>query len=211
VDGIIAMTVEPKHADFFWGLGVGAAAALVMVVFDSPPWHIERWRVGANGERATAKALRPLVVAGWTLINDIATGRGNFDHVLVGPRGVFLLETKNLSGIVSVERGVLSVRWHEDPHDGHENPRLARRVRGAAAELHKALREHGSPTRVQPVVVLWATFEQRSLLSDRVAWIRGKEVANVLKERPVELSAREIGRVTQALLAFSVVPDRSLS
>jgi hypothetical protein len=211
VEGIIAMAVGPKDGDFLWGFGVGAAAALVMVVFDSPPWHIERWRVGANGELATARALRPLVAGGWTLINDIETGHGNIDHVLVGPPGVFLLETKNLSGIASVARGVLSVKWHEDPDDGYDNTELARHVRGAAAELHAALSKHGSDAWVQPVVVLWAIFEQRSVLSGRVAWIRGREVANVLTQRPVELSAQEIDRLTQALHAYSTASGRASS
>jgi len=50
--------------------------------------------VSAEGEKATAKALRGLVKSGWTLLNDVDWGRGNIDHVLVGPAGVFLLETK---------------------------------------------------------------------------------------------------------------------
>jgi hypothetical protein len=199
VAGIIATVFEPKHAEFFWGLGVGGAAAVVMFAFDSPPWHIERWRVGANGERATARALRPLVAAGWTLVNDIQTGHGNIDHVLAGPPGVFLLDTKNLHGVVSVERGVLSVRWHEDPDDGYEAPRLARRVRGAAAGLHATLSEQGCDVWVQPIVVLWGSFDQRSLQSDGVAWIHGTDLATVLANRPIELSVHATEAVGQAL------------
>ncbi|MBV8999995.1 MAG: NERD domain-containing protein [Solirubrobacterales bacterium] len=81
-----------------------------------------RWRLGADGERATARPIRPLLRCGWTLINDTPTAWGNIDHVLIGPPGVFLLESKNLNGLVSIERGVLSVRWREDPDDGYERP-----------------------------------------------------------------------------------------
>jgi len=57
--------------------------------------------------------------------SDGRTGRGNIDHLLIGPPGVFLLDSKNLSGLLSVKAGVLSVRWREDPDDGYENFRLA--------------------------------------------------------------------------------------
>jgi hypothetical protein len=73
------------------------------------------------------------------LFNDIDTGRGNIDHVLVGPAGVFLLESKNHRGAVSVRGGVLEVKWHEDPNDGYENRGLARGVRRTADELTAAL------------------------------------------------------------------------
>src|SRR3954451_17974120 len=101
------------HLEFFWGLGLGVSFAMVLVLADSPPPRIERWRQAAHGEKATAKALKPLIRKGWIVVHDIDTGRGNFDHILVGPAGVFLLETKNLSGRQSVDHGVLSVRWPE--------------------------------------------------------------------------------------------------
>jgi hypothetical protein len=100
------------------GFALGAGAAAAMVLFDSPPAHIERWRSGAEGEKATARKLRPLLDHGWTLLNDIETEHGNIDHVVVGPAGVFMLESKRLSGRVGVDAGKLIVRWHEDPADG---------------------------------------------------------------------------------------------
>jgi hypothetical protein len=51
---------------------VAFAAALAQ----SPPAHIERWRQGAEGERATARILRPLTRSGWVLINDVQRDRG---------------------------------------------------------------------------------------------------------------------------------------
>lgn len=71
------------------------------------------------------------------LVNDVRTGRGNPDHVLVGPADVFLLETKNLGGTVSVERGVLAVRWLEDSDDGYE----ARQIASTGGSARRALKE----------------------------------------------------------------------
>ncbi|HKG02777.1 MAG TPA: nuclease-related domain-containing protein [Conexibacter sp.] len=187
-----ALLLAPAQLGFFAGLGVGAAAAMVLILIDSPPWHIERWRLGAEGEKRTAKALRPLTRRGWTLVNDIQTERGNIDHILVGPAGVFLLETKNLGGIVSVERGALSVRWREDPDDGYEAPRVGPRARALAAQLAERLRESGMPNVwVQPIVVLWSDFPQGSVQSGGVAWVAGKYLASALAARPTMLSGEQ--------------------
>jgi hypothetical protein len=56
-------------------LGLGAGVAFAALA-QSPPAHIERWRQGAEGERATARTLRPLTKSGWVLINDVQRDRG---------------------------------------------------------------------------------------------------------------------------------------
>jgi hypothetical protein len=126
----IALLTHAHHSGLLIGVGLGAGAAAAMVLFDSPPAHVGRWRIGADGEKATARQFRPLCGRGWTLFNDIDTGHGNIDHVLVGPAGVFMLESKRLAGQVRVEAGRLVVRWHEDPKDGYENESIANRARG---------------------------------------------------------------------------------
>jgi Nuclease-related domain len=95
---ILGAALQPEHFELNLGIGLGIAITMTMVFFDSPPHHIERWRHGAEGEQATARALRRLVGGGWTLVHDVDTGHGNLDHILVGPPGVFLLETKKLHG-----------------------------------------------------------------------------------------------------------------
>lgn len=51
-------------------------------------------RAGLEGELATAQLLSPLLAEGWKIFHDIPGSRGNIDHVLVGPTGVFAIETK---------------------------------------------------------------------------------------------------------------------
>ena len=191
--------LAPEHLGFYWGLGIGVAFAITAAFMDSPPHHIERWREGAEGEKATAKVLRSLARDGWVLFNDLDTGRGNIDHLLVGPPGVFLLDSKNLSGVLSVKAGVLSVRWREDPDDGYENFRLAGQMRARARDLEELLRRHGVEISVQPVVVLWGRFEQRSILSRSVAWVQGKELQRALRGRPTRLGTDDIERASRAI------------
>ncbi len=167
---VFGWLIAPGHMDFFWGLGLGAGLGLILCLADTPPAHIERWRTGAEGERSTAKQLRPLLKAGWALIHDVEDRFGNIDHVVVGPPGVFTIDSKNPGGICVVKNGVLTVTWREDPDDGYEQPGLAKRSRATAATLASELRAHGQRGFwVQPVVALWAPFAQASIESDGVA------------------------------------------
>lgn len=51
-------------------------------------------RGGADAERLTATALRPLLQHGWRLINHMSLKFYDIDHVLVGPAGMLVVETK---------------------------------------------------------------------------------------------------------------------
>jgi hypothetical protein len=197
----IVLLAHVRHTGFAIGAAVGMGAAAAVVLFDSPPARIENWRTGSEGEKSTARQLRPLLRRGWTLFNDIDTGHGNIDHVLVGPAGVFMLESKRLAGQVRVVSGKLVVRWHEDPEDGYENETIASRARGAAADLHRRIDLAGTRPWVQATVVLWADFEQGSIKRDNVAWIHGNDLRAVLEARPVEYSGESLERVTASTRA----------
>ena len=41
---------------------------------------------------------------GWRVLHDISLGRGNVDHVLVGPGGIFTIETKSHPGRIGVDQ-----------------------------------------------------------------------------------------------------------
>ena len=69
-----------------------------------------RWERGAQGEEATAAALAQLPTETWTIFHDVRwPGRryANVDHIVVGPPGVFVIDSKNWSGRVAVKDGVL--------------------------------------------------------------------------------------------------------
>lgn len=58
-------------------------------------------RLGGLGERHVAEQLQPLTAKGWTLFHDVPKveegGRENIDHLLVGPQGLVVVETKTRS------------------------------------------------------------------------------------------------------------------
>jgi hypothetical protein len=69
----------------------------------------ELFERGAEGEQATAGALTVLP-AGWTALHDVRWPNrrlANIDHIVVGPGGIFVIDSKNWSGHISVEHGRL--------------------------------------------------------------------------------------------------------
>jgi hypothetical protein len=84
-----------------WRIGIGAAVLLgggLIMVLDPPSrTDADRWKQGAAGEQATASLLRPLTRRGYTVLHDRALGnsRANVDHLVIGPHGVAILDSKN--------------------------------------------------------------------------------------------------------------------
>lgn len=182
--------VFSRHLDP-WSLAAGAVVAsamgLVEYVRYGAPSHIQKWQRGAQGERRTEKALRPLERRGWSVVHDVPRdGRANLDHIVEGPRGVFLLETKNLSGTVAFEDGCLVARQFDDPDEVYRYKSLASRVRGQAVELSRRIQDQrGRAPWVQSVVVIWGDFPQGHVEDNKVVYIRGDDLRNWLATPPV--------------------------
>jgi len=86
-------------------------ASLLVASFVSIIWallaglrHVERFYKGARGEEKVSSILENLP-DGYHVFNDFAAGNSHVDHVVVGPGGVFAVETKFWSGKVTVEDG----------------------------------------------------------------------------------------------------------
>jgi hypothetical protein len=63
------------------------------------------WRRGAAGERRTARLLNPLERHGWAVLHDLAVpgSRANIDHLVVGPGGVFVIDSKHYRGRLQLD------------------------------------------------------------------------------------------------------------
>jgi hypothetical protein len=70
----------------------------------------DAYEKGAYGEQQTAAALAMLPTSGWFVLHDVRwPGRAlaNIDHIVVGPGGIFVIDSKAWSGRVNVEHDVL--------------------------------------------------------------------------------------------------------
>jgi len=86
-------------------LGVlGATAAGWGLRFRPSPEAVA-WQRGAAGERRTARLLAPLERHGWAVLHDLAVpgSRANIDHLVIGPGGVFVIDSKQYRGRLQLD------------------------------------------------------------------------------------------------------------
>ena len=98
---------------FRWGkpwLSIPVLLAIAVVIYFGNKWFTKKvdvldreriaFRKGAVGEGLIAGILEGLP-DGYTVLNDLTTPSGNLDHVVVGPNGIFVIDTKNWKGTVT--------------------------------------------------------------------------------------------------------------
>ena len=106
-EGIIVTSVFMKRGSLGWLL---VAAVLAVSV-----WGLSRYanrrvdkhetdrlnrRKGALGEYEVGAELERLSDA-YSVFNNLNTKRGNLDHIVIGPTGLFAIETKNWAGLIA--------------------------------------------------------------------------------------------------------------
>jgi Nuclease-related domain len=89
-----------------WPLLVVAVAATVASVFLSPRSDPSRWARGAAGELVTAAMLERLPRRRWVVLHDLTLpgSRANVDHLVIGPTGVWVVDTKAYRARITVRR-----------------------------------------------------------------------------------------------------------
>jgi len=95
--GLVAAQLLPRLAGL---AGLLAAACLTWGLRFEATVDTLAWRRGAVGERHTARLLAPLERRGWAVLHDLAIpgSRANLDHLVIGPGGVAVIDTKQYRG-----------------------------------------------------------------------------------------------------------------
>ena len=77
-----------------------------------PSNQARSWQRGAQGERRTARLLRRLTRDGYICFHDLAVSGSdaNIDHLVIGPTGVFVIDSKQWTGHVHQDADGLA--WH---------------------------------------------------------------------------------------------------
>jgi hypothetical protein len=90
------------------------------------------WRVGADGEETIGAKLDKLTEHGWRVLHSVPVGRGSsdIDHVLIGPGGVYTVNTKkHPNARVWIGGDTVMVNGHRQPYvrnSRHEAQRASR-------------------------------------------------------------------------------------
>lgn len=134
---IRVMGGSPWASGFSVGLWFGVMPVLWQAFVTSQ--GLAHRMMGVDAEEWTGSELNKLDARHWRVFHDVPLQRGNVDHVVVGSRRLYAIETKWVSG--------------EPTHYG------LKRLVGITAHRAKALeigiRQSGVPRRVTPLLVLW--------------------------------------------------------
>jgi Nuclease-related domain. len=178
-----------------WGLIALALASTINSLFIAPN-HITAWATGAEGEARTARFLEPLRAEGFAIFHDrrIPGGRANIDHIVIGPPGVYVIETKSLAGDLRIRRGEVYVSGRRKTAMIEEVKREALAVQVALAAELEAL---GLP--VIPVICVHrANLPWLGADAGGVRIVSGKELVKGLRKAPVRLGPGEAERLVSA-------------
>jgi hypothetical protein len=94
-------------------VGLAVAALVGWRLRFRPSEQARTWQRGAQGERHTARLLRRLTRDGFVVFHDLAVPgntSANVDHLVIGPTGVFVIDSKQWSG--SVRQSADGLAWH---------------------------------------------------------------------------------------------------
>jgi Nuclease-related domain len=93
-------------------VGLAVAALVAWRLRFRPSEQACTWQRGAQGERQTARLLDRLTRDGFVVFHDLAVpdSPANVDHLVIGPSGVFVIDSKQWTG--SVHQGSDGLAWH---------------------------------------------------------------------------------------------------
>lgn len=124
---IIALTLHPV---------LGIIPVLIAASLARPVYRkLTRVQHGAQGEEEVVRLLSQLP-DDYILVNDVALPRGfgNVDHVVLGPCGIVVIETKRYKGHLSCRDG----QWFQN---GRPIPSVGQQANGAAMAIKRFLSE----------------------------------------------------------------------
>lgn len=182
----LVMDLFPGDQTWISGAFAGALVATLIALRQSPPISIASWEEGAWGEEQTAKRLQTLEREGWVVLHDLANGSANFDHVVLGPAGVFCLNSKS-SGyrLEQLDDGRLVGRHKYDDDITMSIDSKVRRARAEAAALSQQIeRRCGHRVWVQPVIVWWGDVSNGGKTVDGVGIVQGENLVDRLRALP---------------------------
>jgi len=150
---------------------------------------VERRDRGATGEEQVGGLLDGMCEDRWLVIHDASLGRGNIDHIIIGPPGIFTIETKSHPGPVRVSR------LHGDTlSQAQAQRRTIERVTGAE---------------VEPLVVFSRAWVDRPLARRRgVRVVPSRMLVGYLRKRERRLSREQI-ELAHALIAQALVEHQA--
>ena len=162
-----AVLVPNRFSSFVLGAGLASACWFLASMVDEGA-GTKNHRLGGRGEEWTSDALRKLRRRGWHLIEHVPLAHGDVDHVLIGPGGVYAIETKTTTRPRA---------WNVDKPD-HWLKEAVAQARHRAERVQRMLleRETSVRTDVRPLLVLWGPMQGTTEEVNGVRVVHGSDL-----------------------------------
>ncbi|MGA2248850.1 MAG: nuclease-related domain-containing protein, partial [Verrucomicrobiota bacterium] len=161
------------------------------------------YRLGFDGERFVGEELSSLIVLGFEIYHDVPFDGFNIDHVIVGPRGVFIVETKTRRKPlqddgkkqyrVQFDGKVLRWPWGVDVHGVEQAKNNAKTL---SAWLSSAT---GEKVWTTPILTLPGWLVDRKVPSEGFHVLNPKEIYQVCAAQPETLTDQQVQRIIHQL------------
>jgi hypothetical protein len=181
--GVLGRLAAPRL-----GLIIGGLATVVAgwgLRFRPSPDAIA-WRRGAAGEQRTARLLGPLERQGWVVLHDLAVpgSRANVDHLVIGPGGVFVVDSKQYRGRLQLDpSGRLWLGRYP----------LAAVLRSVSFEADRAARVLADPHVVVPIVAVHgAQVPWGKVVTHGVPVVSARRLPSMLRALPGVLGPERV-------------------
>ncbi|GLX06808.1 nuclease-related domain-containing protein [Microbispora sp. NBRC 16548] len=182
----------------------GAAGALAVAAADLGRCYTRGpaapWRKGAAGERATARLLAPLALEGYAILHDraIPHSSANVDHILIGPTGVFVLDSKRwhrrtrLHGVggtlwVGSRTAAFALRGLAFEHAAVQS--MVRRATSSLVDVGGLVAVHG------PRVPSW----RNPVMYEGLTLLRARQVPRYVRAREPRLAPEQVAELAAGL------------
>jgi hypothetical protein len=179
---------------------VGSLFAAALLKSRSIVKDLDRRRLGLDGELATAEELNQLMRHGYYVFHDFpATEKFNIDHIVIGPAGVFAVETKahakpNRKGKEAVK--VLFDGTQLEYPGGYCDKKALSQAQSQAVWLAEFLRKStGKPVYVNALVSLPGWLVERRDKGKGVLPINPKEAAKAIVKRKAVLDEATVRQI----------------
>jgi hypothetical protein len=150
------------------------------------------------GERRTARLLGPLERQGWAVLHDLAVpgSRANIDHLVIGPGGVFVIDSKQYSGRLQLDAS--GRLWH----GGYPLAPALRTVDFEADQAAQVLPDPG--VAVVPIVAVHgAQVPWGKVVTNGVPVVSVRQLLRMLRSLPAVLGPERVTVLTdQARIRF---------
>lgn len=164
------------------------------------------WRKGADGEALVSDILCSLP-DDFVVVNDIAKRFGNIDHVVIGPTGIYVINTKNWRGTVTLGSNS-ELLWNGKPTDKPEVHNLARAVMDFHEKV-KALCE--TDYFVRGLMVFTGAYEDVNFASTKpIHCLREDRVVDYIKNPRFagRLKPEDVKRIKRAVLGLAQMDEQ---